>query len=168
MENEGHCISSSNYCSGARFPPPKPVPNTVTQLKDFRTLCECLPLLAQSTGLWYILSWPCSTDYMLSPFHVLPHDVVSYHRGLALWSTDQPYVLPLCSAWSIRSWSMIKDPERKGNKNNSVSTTGKLLFVAKWERSRFYWRIKLSFCSSKKHNWRQLLKSNCYFVRKIL
>lgn len=84
MENEGHCISSSNYCSGARFPPPKPVPNTVTQLKDFRTLCECLPLLAQSTGLWYILSWPCSTDYMLSPFHVLPHDVVSYHRGLAL------------------------------------------------------------------------------------
>lgn len=80
IENEGHCISSSNYCSGVRSPP-KPDPNTVIQLKDFRTPCECLPLPAQSSGLWYMLSWSHSADYTLSPLHVLPHYVVSCHRA---------------------------------------------------------------------------------------
>lgn len=121
IENEGHCISSSNYCSGVRSPPSLS-PNTVI-LKDFRTLCEWLLLPAQSTGLWYMLLRPCSTDYALSPLHVLSDDV-SCHRGSALWSKDQPYVSPLCSAWSIHSWSMIKDFECKGNKNNAVFTTG--------------------------------------------
>lgn len=34
--------------------------------------------------------------------------------------------------------------------------------------SRVYGCIKLSFCSSKKCNWGQLLKLSCYFIRKIL
>lgn len=56
------------------------------------------------------------------------------------------------------SWSMIKDPKYNDNKNNTVYITEKLLSVAKWERSGFYGCIKLPFRSSKKCNWRQLLK----------
>lgn len=47
---------------------------------------------------------------------------------------------------------MIKDPKYNDNKNNAVSITEKLLFVAKWERSGFYGCIKLPFCSSEKRN----------------
>lgn len=66
------------------------------------------------------------------------------------------------------SWSMIKNPKYNDNKNNTVSLTEKIQFVAKWERRGVYRCIKLSLCRSKKCNGRQLLKLNCYFFRKIL
>lgn len=69
---------------------------------------------------------------------------------------------------TMEPWSMIKDPKYNDNKNNTVDITEKLLFMAKEERNGIYRCIKLSFCSSKKCNWKQLLKLNCYFFRKML
>ena len=88
--------------------------------------------------------------------------------GARLFEATTSLMFPLHMPSTKGSWSMIKDPKYNENLKNTVYITEKLLFVATWERSAVYAYIKLSFRISKKSNWRQLLKWNCYFVRKIL
>lgn len=110
-----------------------------------------------SKPLLPILRWPVSIH---SPM-LLP-----LATGAWLFEARTSLMFSLYTVPTVTgSWSMIKDPKYNDNKNNTVHITEKFRFVEKWERSGC---ITRSFCSSKKCNWRQLLKSNCYFVRKIL
>lgn len=124
------------------------------------------PTLSTRHGLWSIIFQPCAD--LLSPLHTFPRAVASCHR---VWLFEARTSL-LFSPWAVsgmtESWSVIKDPECNGSRNNAVYATETLLFVAKWGRSGFYGCLKLSFRGSENCNWRRLLKMSCYFVRKIL
>lgn len=116
--------------------------------------------ISASKPLLPIICWPVSIrSPMLLPLATGPW-LFEARTGLMF----SLYMVPTTTG----SWSMIKDPKCNDNKKNTVYITEKFLFVEKWERSGAYRCIKLSFCRSKKCNWRQLLNLNCYFVRKIL